>query len=155
MRFDRGYKYFVSNNRLVTLLWALGISLLFVCFAFALETFILWGVILCGGVCASLIIAAIIATVLLRCCVDYDGISTVVHWHRQFVAWQDINSVQILCRFDKSGIWFSIKLESDELSIKIKSYKHVITIIQEYSKNCDKFKEMFENSLAEAVKSCF
>ena len=121
MRFDKGYKYFVSNSVLVSVLWVLGMALSFVTIAFALDTFRLWGVIVFGVISVSLIVAAIFATVLLRCCADYDGISAVSHWHRQYVAWQDISSVKISCRIEKSGPLYDIVFENDELEIKYKN----------------------------------
>ncbi|MDE7464546.1 MAG: hypothetical protein K2M48_05910 [Clostridiales bacterium] len=149
---NKGYKNFSRNQILINILWALVIVFSIVCIGTIIGACPLWAIILLG--CTSLIFIAvsIITTVLLNCRLSNDGITIgASRRKKRFVSWDDLNSVQITCRYGRNRAYI-VQLKSDSISIKIRAYDELIATIKEFSKNCENFKRMFSESLDKAEK---
>ena len=151
------YKCFLKNCWLVLYLyWFGGFTLIIGTVLISIDL-PWWAIVLIDGVALCLIVIGIIATVVLRCSMDVKGITVPIsHGQKKLLLWNDIISVQITCSnaYIRYQTAYILEFKSNDLTVNIKTYKEIVNLIKEFSRDSDSFQSMFLESLTEAEKSC-
>lgn len=146
-------KIFISNYWHMILAWVFGTVAALIGMSFVIVSFPLWSILLINSIALCLIVIAIIITAVSKCKISYDGITT---HKKHLLKWNDIISVKVQCGYAyiKYHLAYIIELKSANASMMIKTHNHMVELIKEYSKDCERFQTMFVDSLNSAEMSC-
>lgn len=152
---NKQYRFFLKNYWLVIYLWLFGGLILIVGLALISINLPWWVILLIVGASLCFIIGGIVTTITLRCRIDADGITVPSsHGRKRLLFWDDISSVQIICSnaYIKFQTAYIMYFQSDNFTVKLKTYKEIVDKIKEFSKTNERFQSIFLKSLCDAEK---